>query len=561
MLQRLRIRHFATVESIELEFGSGLTVLTGETGAGKSILFDALDLLFGARADAGMVRAGAERCELEALVQLAPDSAASRWLSEEELQDPDEGQQLLLRRVLNADGGSKAWVNGQQVTLSTLRTLAESVLDIHGQHAHQALLRPAEQREWVDAFGHLAAQRQAMKSAWMTLQARRKELQTLDSAAFSDPAQRELLEYQCAELSEFAPEAGEFENLSAEFLRLNRVDELRADCAQALELLQDEDGGVESLLGRALRLVESLASAEPRLADAHEALEQAAAALGDARHSLQSGEERFESDPERLTEISRRLDQWENLARKHRCAAADLAEHWQSLQLRLNQAENEDGERSRLQAAIAADQQQCAERAATLSQARSAAAAELAKQTLARLPALGLEHARLELALRSDAEQLGPEGQDSVHILVSLNPGQPLQPLAKVASGGELARISLALAVSCRARAEVPILLFDEVDVGVGGAIAEAIGEHLLALAADNQVLCVTHQPQVAALARAHLLVRKEVRDGATYSQISPLSEDARVEELSRMAGGRAITEQTRAHARALLASRPALAK
>ncbi|MGB1557894.1 MAG: DNA repair protein RecN, partial [Oceanococcaceae bacterium] len=380
-------------------------------------------------------------------------------------------------------------------------------------------------------------------------------------AAFSDPAQRELLEYQCAELSEFAPEAGEFENLSAEFLRLNRVDELRADCAQALELLQDEDGGVKSLLGRALRLVESLASAEPRLADAHEALEQAAAALGDARHSLQSGEERFESDPERLTEISRRLDQWENLARKHRCAAADLAEHWQSLQLRLNQAENEDGERSRLQAAIAADQQQCAERAATLSQARSAAAAELAKQTLARLPALGLEHARLELALRSDPEQLGPEGQDSVHILVSLNPGQPLQPLAKVASGGELARISLALAVSCRARAEVPILLFDEVDVGVGGAIAEAIGEHLLALAADNQVLCVTHQPQVAALGRAHLLVRKEVRDGATYSQISPLSEDARVEELSRMAGGRAITEQTRAHARALLASRPALAK
>ena len=556
MLLRLAIRNFATVDAVALDFGAGLTVLTGETGAGKSILFDALDLLFGARADSGLVRPGAARCELEAEVTLPQESRALRWLETQDLLDPDTPRQLLLRRVLHADGGSKAWVNARQTTLAALRELAESVLDIHGQHAHQALLRGVEQRRLIDDFGGLAAPREAVRTAHAALRDCEQELAALDSAALNDSAQRELLQYQSEELQAFAPGAEEFTELNADFRRLSQADELREDCAWLLERLEGEEA-IEDQLGAALRRCEALAAADPTPEDASQALLQSLEAAREARHGLQAAQDRFEGDPERLAEVSERLGAWEDLARKHRCAPAELATHAEELADTLAGAARDDARRQELEGQREALRAAYAQAATALSQARTEAGAALAAAVGERLGALGLAHARLEVEVRHEPEQCTPQGGDSVRLLVSLNPGQPLQPLAKVASGGELARISLAIAVCSRSgRRAVPVLLFDEVDVGVGGAIAEAIGEHLRMLAADNQVLCVTHQPQVAALGRAHLHVRKEVRDGATYSQIQPLDDEARVEELSRMAGGREITEQTRAHARALLAGR-----
>ncbi len=552
MLTRLSIENFATVDSLEMNLGSGLTVLTGETGAGKSILFDALDLLFGARAESILVRTGAARCSLEAEVSLQGESVALGWLQRNELVDEDEPERLLLRRVIRADGGSKAWINGQQSTLAMLRELAEAVLDIHGQHAHQALLRAAEQRRIVDDFGGHDTALAQTRERFTEWRAAERELARLGSAALNDPAQRELLEYQCAELNEFAPQEGEFTALNAEFLRLNRIDELQADCAW-LEAALGDDDGVEDQLGESSRRCEKLVEAQPDLIAAQESLNQAREAVREARREIQHAASGFENDPERLAEVGARLDQWESLARKHRCPAEELASHAAALNEQLAGAAGDDQRRIELEKQISDLAERYAQAASALTQARVKAGARLAKTVMQDLPSLGLPHARLEFKVSSNPESASAQGHDSVQILVSLNPGQAVQPLSKVASGGELARISLALAVNAHASRRVPILLFDEVDVGVGGAIASAIGEHLLTLAATNQVLCVTHQPQVAALGKQHYRVQKDVSGEQTYSRLVLLDHAARVDEISRMAGGREITEQTRAHARALL--------
>ncbi len=557
MLTRLSIENFATVDALEMQLGSGLTVLTGETGAGKSILFDALDLLFGARAESMVVRTGESRCQLEAEVNLRGEADALGWLQQHELIDEDDPECLLLRRVIRADGGSKAWINGQQSTLTTLRELAEVVLDIHGQHAHQALLRAPEQRRIVDDFGGHTAALEAVRDSYQAWRAAQRELGLLGSSALNDPAQRELLEYQCAELNEFAPQTGEFASLNAEFLRLNRIDELRSDCAW-LEATLGGDDAIEDQLAEAGRRCEKLVEAQPDLAAALDALTQARDAVVDARREIQHAADGFENDPERLAEVSSRLDQWESLARKHRCPPEDLAEHAATLNEQLAAAAGDDQRRIALENHIRTLVTEYQAAAARLTQARLDAAEKLAAVVARDLPSLGLPHARIQFTLTTDPATNSADGQDQVQIQVSLNPGQALQSLAKVASGGELARISLAIAVNAHATRRVPILLFDEVDVGVGGAIASAIGEHLLTLAASNQVLCVTHQPQVAAMGRQHYRVHKEVEGQQTFSRLVLLDHAARVDEISRMAGGREITAQTRAHAEALLAAQVA---
>lgn len=557
MLNRLAIEHFATVESLEIHFGPGLTVLTGETGAGKSILFDALDLLFGARADSGVVRPGAARCQLEAEVHLRADSEALTWLREHELDDPDDAQHLLLRRTLRADGGSRAWINGQQCTLSSLRELAEQVLDIHGQHAHQALLRGTEQRRIVDEFGELDDLLGTLRTAHAQWKDAGQQLAALDSAGLNDPAQRELLSYQAEELAEFAPAAHEYAELNAEFLRLNRIDELRADAAWLESLLGDDDA-IEDQLSEAQRRCERLRDAQPELSSACEALGQARTAVMEARRDIQHAAESLENDPERLAVVSLRLDQWEALARKHKVPGDALAAEAERLQQVLAAAAGDDARR---QALLTAREECLAiyrDAAAALSAARQQAAEQLATVVMAELPALGLPHARMQITVEPEADAApSRDGMDRVQILVSLNPGQPLAPLAKVASGGELARISLAIAVNTQMARSVPILLFDEVDVGVGGGIAAAIGDHLRQLAEHNQVLCVTHQPQVAALGAQHLRVHKQVDGERTFSRLEILDREARITELSRMAGGREITAQTRAHAQSLLDAAP----
>jgi DNA repair protein RecN (Recombination protein N) len=552
VLNSLSITNFATVDQLAMDFGPGLTAVTGETGAGKSILFDALDLLFGARADSGMVRAGSERTELQADISLAHESPARYWLTDTGLDDPDAPQSLLVRRHIMANGGSRAWINGSKVTVSQLRELAELVLDIHGQHAHQALLRATHQRDLLDAFGQLSSHRDAVKSAFRHWQSLLREQQRRTQDGFADQAELDLARYQLEELEQLAPAEDELAKLNQDFLRLSRVDETRADCAYIAQALAAE-GGVEDLLGALLRRADALQGADSGLAPISEQLTLAIEAAQDARRESEHAAERMESDPEGLAHISQRLERWEDLARKHRVPAADLPAHWAKLADKVQQAQRDAQGLQELETEIAQAEATYAEAAQALSQARSRSSVDLVEALLKRLPALGLPHARLSIQVQPQATAPAAHGWDQVQFLVSMNPGQEPQPLAKVASGGELARMSLAVAVSAQAAVNIPILLFDEVDVGVGGAIAEAIGEHLADLAQDNQVLCVTHQPQVAALASTHFFVDKQVRDGQTFSRLRELDLEARVEELSRMAGGRQISEQTRAHARAML--------
>lgn len=535
-----------------MDFGPGLTALTGETGAGKSILFDALDLLFGARADSGMVRSGCDRTELQADISLSAQSPARVWLADNGLDDPDTPDGLLVRRLIKADGGSRAWINGVKVTVSQLRELADLVLDIHGQHAHQALLRATHQRDFLDAFGQLTSQREAVKLAYRHWQGLRRERERRASEGFGDPAELDLARYQLAELEELAPAEDELERLNQDFLRLSRVDESRADCAYIAQALT-ADGGVEDLLGALLRRADALQESDSSLASISEQLTLAMEAAQQARRESEHAAEAMESDPETLAQISQRLELWEDLARKHRVSGGELPAHWSSLAARVQQADQDAQGLEALDAEIQAAQAAYAQAAQALSQAREQAALGLAEALGQRLPALGLPHAQLQIEVKTQESAPAVHGWNQVQFLVSMNPGQPPQPLAKVASGGELARISLAVAVSAQMAVNIPILLFDEVDVGVGGAIAEAIGEHLADLARDNQVLCVTHQPQVAALATTHIYVDKHVEQGQTFSRLRQLDLDARVDELSRMAGGRNITEQTRAHARAML--------
>lgn len=552
MLNSLRITNFATVDQLSMDFGPGLTALTGETGAGKSILFDALDLLFGARADSGMVRSGSDRTELQADISLESAGPARLWLKEAGLDDPDAPDGLLVRRLIKADGGSRAWINGIKVTVAQLRELADFVLDIHGQHAHQALLRPAHQRELLDVYGQLSPQRDAVRTAYKNWQALLRERERRLQDGFADAAELDLARYQLEELEQLAPAEGELDSLHQDFLRLSRVDETRADCAYVAQALADE-GGVEDLLGGLLRRADALQEADAGLAAIADQLTLAMEAAQEARRACEHAAERMESDPEALAQVSQRLERWEDLARKHRVPASALPAHWSSLAAKVEQAQGDAERLQSLDSDIEQAETAYAQAAQALSTARSTASAQLVKALLQRLPELGLPHAQLRIEVQPQTAAPAAHGWDQVRFLVSMNPGQQPQPLAKVASGGELARISLAVAVSAQSALNTPILLFDEVDVGVGGAIAQAIGEHLADLARDNQVLCVTHQPQVAALASTHVFVDKHVREGQTFSRLRQLDLEARVEELSRMSGGRQITAQTRAHARAML--------
>jgi DNA repair protein RecN (Recombination protein N) len=556
MLTRLVIKDFAVVTASELEFGAGLTVISGETGAGKSLLVDALGFLSGQRADSGMVRHGAERAELHAEFDVAGADDARHWL---EAQEFDDGGACQLRRTLRADGGSRAWINGRPATLGQLAELAESLVEIHGQHEHQALLSKPSQLALLDAFGDHGAALSAVRAAaaqWTALLRERDLLSQTHRASADTASEREAwLQHQLDELERDALAPDALAELDAAHHRHAHAADLIATTDSALARLGGDEGPALPRQLQQLRAeLARMRAHEPRLAEVDAMLDAAAIQIDEAALQLERIRADLDLDPTQLAEIEQRLSRIHDLARKHRVAPEALAAQRDTLAAELEALRNAalrlqalDGEI----ASAAAGWRQAAER---LGKARKQAAANLAKATTALIAELGMGGGRFEIALEpNEAERPDPQGGERVEFLVSANPGQPPRPLRKVASGGELSRISLAIEVAALGHDAVPTMVFDEVDSGIGGAVAEIVGQKLRALGERRQVLCVTHLPQVAAQGHAHWHVSKAAASGVTQSAVRLLDAKQRQEELARMLGGVEVSREARAAAKRLL--------
>jgi DNA repair protein RecN (Recombination protein N) len=554
MLTHLVIRDLAIVDTVELELGPGLTVLTGETGAGKSIIVDALLLASGARATADMLRAGAERAEVCATFDLAQASAAlTAVLADQAIEQDGE---LLVRRVITADGRSRAFLNGQSVTLQVLRDAVGELLDVHGQHEFQSLARPTAQRDLLDEFGRLDAQRSAVAEAYRQWSSAQTRLQLLEGQDRDRDARLQLLRYQEGELAALDLQPGEFEQLGIESQRLGQHGRLLESAAAAAHLLYTGDEATaHEALSQALAKLKPLPAIDARLAPLLPLLEEAAIRISEAGRELSRYADSLELDGARQATVESRLAAAEELARKHRISGAELPALRDSLQQQLSAIEHLDGDIAALRQQQATALQAWRLAAGKLGKARATAAKRFGTDISARLPGLGMQGGRFQADVSTlpDAAP-APQGHDSIEFLVSANPGQPLRPLAKVASGGELSRLSLAVQVACTV-GEQRSMVFDEVDTGIGGAVAEIVGRELRALGDRGQVLCVTHLAQVAAQGHQHLRVLKHTDGKQTRTGITALSGDGRVQEVARMLGGVAITQRASEHAREMLES------
>ncbi|MEJ7746548.1 MAG: DNA repair protein RecN [Luteimonas sp.] len=551
MLTHLAIKDFAVVRAAELDFGPGLTVISGETGAGKSLLVDALGFLSGLRADSGVVRHGAERAELTAHFVLADASAALAWLREQELDDGDECQ---LRRTLRADGGSKAWINGRPVTLSQLGQLAGLLVEIHGQHQHQALLSRPAQLALLDAYGRHEAMLVAVRdsaSVWKDLLRERDVL-----SKQGDVSERiALLEHQSEELQRETLEPAAIAELVATHRRQAHSAALIAACDAAFSRLSgDEAPALTTQLQQTRGELQRVVEHEPRLNEIDGMLDSAAIQLDEAITLLEHIRDDLDIDPSQLDELERQLTRIHDLARKHRITPEQLATRRESIALELESLRGAGERVLRLDADIAASGNAWKAASKQLSDARHKAADALSQSTTALIGELGMGGGRFEILLEpNDGERPDPNGAERVEFLVAANLGQPPRALRKVASGGELSRISLAIEVAALGLDAVPTMVFDEVDSGIGGAVAEIVGQKLRALGEKRQALCVTHLPQVAAQGHAHYRVSKAASEGVTQSAIERLDDKQRAEELARMLGGVEVSKEARAAAKRLL--------
>lgn len=549
MLKLLGIRDFVIVASLELNFSAGFTALTGETGAGKSILIDALSLALGERSDAAMVRNGCERAEIAAEFDIAGLPQLQTWLEEQDLQG-DEGV-CLLRRVLEASGRSRGYINVRSATLQQLKAAGEQLLNIHGQHAHQSLVRSDAQRILLDGYAGMldAAQHTAeLYRAWQTLQHRRI---SLSENAEAVAAERELLSFQRSELQGLGFSVSEWELLQSDYARLAHASSLLETAEFGLEVLSEADHAcLPQLNALSARLQDGLQH-DASLGDILRMLGSAQAELQEAVYALRHYQQRLDTDPQRLREQEQRIQGVMDAARKHRVAPAQLLEALQKIEARLAELGG-DADLAELAQQEAAAQQRYLAAAQPLSVARKLAAEKLGVEITSALQTLAMPGGRFAVALT--ALSVGnAQGLETIEFQVSANPGVPLGSMAKVASGGELSRISLAIQVATSRIASVPTLIFDEVDSGIGGRVAEIVGKLLKKLGKNYQVLCVTHLPQVAATADQQWQVSKAVENNVTLSHISVLDGERRVDEIARMLGGVKITETTRKHAAEML--------
>ncbi len=547
MLTQLTVSNYAIAERVELQFSGGMTALTGETGAGKSIVLDALGLVMGGRTDAGAVRHGAKRADITAIFDVTNIPEAIGWLSQNDL---DDDAHCILRRVISKDGRSRAYINGQPCPLGHLRELGSTLMDIHSQHQHQSLLQKDTHRKLLDEFAGSEALAPTVKAAWKDWHQTRGRLNERQHNADEAEARLQLLRYQVEELDRLALEADEQTRLEEEQAQLSHADDVLQRSQQAALLCTEDETNAADMVRQALNQLEQLPVEVAALSETLQMLNEAYIQLTEAGDNLRHFIEDYDADPQRLTDVEERLSAIYQMARKHRIQPEELPELHQRLSEELASLDQGEGSIEKLEEELARQLSAYHELANELSELRQRAAGELDQKIAGELIQLSMPAVQFitRLNTQTNAEP-SPQGYEDIEFLVSTNPGQPARPLAKVASGGELSRISLAIQVVVAQTSTTPTLVFDEVDVGIGGGTAEVVGRLLRALGSDGQVLCVTHLPQVAAQCHQHLFVSKFTEKDATFSKIEALDDDGRVTEVARMLGGVDMTEQTIAHA------------
>ncbi len=543
-LRRITLRDFVIVQALELDLSAGFTVLTGETGAGKSILVDALQLALGSRSDAGLVREGTLKADVCA--EFDCPAHVEPWLAEAGFDTDDF---LLLRRTVDAQGKSRAWINGTPATATQLRDLGDMLLDIHGQHAWQSLTRPESVRRLLDAFAGVNTT--DIANHWATWRSAQKALQQALQAQATLQQERERLQWQIGELDKLAPTEGEWSDLDAQHKRLSHAQALLDAAGGALQLLQDEETGVLASLTHAQGLLQGQEHIEPAFSNLGDILSSSLAQASDVAHSLQSYLRHAEVDPERLAELDTRMSLWMTLARRYKRSPGELPTLLQSWKRELRQLDAAT-DLEQLTAAETSSARAFQIAARSLSLARAKAAPRLSSAITKSMQGLGMEGGQFEV-LVTKASEPSPHGMDEVVFLVAGHPGMTPKPIGKVASGGELSRISLAISVTTSELGMAPTLIFDEVDSGVGGAVAETVGRLMQQLGTHRQVLAVTHLPQVAACADQHLKVIKNKNTKGATSMVHEVVGEQRVAEIARMLGGERATETTLAHAREML--------
>jgi DNA repair protein RecN (Recombination protein N) len=558
MLVHLSVHNYAIVEHLDLELDAGMSVISGETGAGKSIMLDALGLTLGDRADSGVVRPGADKADILASFDLADIPEARAWLAERDLgQNHDQDGPCILRRVITAEGRSRGYINGSPCPQGDLKALGELLIDIHSQHEHQSLLKPDTHRRLLDEFAgsqELARQVQLAAQRWKQT---RNELERVSSLGDEQRARHQLLSYQLEELDNLALGETELEQLELEHKNLTNAESLLSACRLVIEQCSENDAGnVLSALTSSLNRLSAFQGQPGALSEATNLLASAQIQVEEAVGELNRFLDHFDADPERLRQMEERLDAIYTLARKHRIQPSELGARQQQLFEELESLNADDQAAERLSEELAAFERHYQEKAEELSTLRNTAASQLARAVEQEMQTLGMPGGRFNIKLSANSNsEPHPNGLEQLEFLVSANPGQPLKALAKVASGGELSRISLAIQVITAQTSRVPTLVFDEVDVGIGGPTAEVVGQLLRKLGERGQVLTVTHLPQVAAQGHQHLFVHKVRGSDATRTAVSKLSAKQRVEEIARMLGGVDLTEESMAHARQMVGS------
>ncbi|EHZ2745086.1 DNA repair protein RecN [Vibrio vulnificus] len=551
MLAHLSVNNFAIVKSLQLELSKGMTTITGETGAGKSIAIDALGLCLGGRAEASMVRQGEDKTEVSAAFLLDNNLHATRWLEDNELLD---GSECILRRIITSEGRSRAFINGSPVPLSQLKALGQLLINIHGQHAHHQLMKSEHQMAMVDQYaGHLNLLKNT-RVAYQNWRQADNHLKQLQENSLQNQAQKQLLEYQIKELNELAIGEEEFTALEQEHKLLSNSGELASTCQHAIELIYEgEEVNALGILQSASNALIELAELDPKLSALPDMVAEAIIQLEEANSELRNYLDRIDVDPARMAYVEQRFSKVMSVARKHHVQPEELYQHHQDLLQQIEALDCSDEKMDELAANVQVKYQGYLEQAEKLHKSRCRYAKELNKLITQSMHELSMEKAVFNIEVNNEGTHPSPLGLDTVCFLVSTNPGQPLQPIAKVASGGELSRISLAIQVITAQKVDTPSLIFDEVDVGISGPTAAVVGKMLRKLGESTQVLCVTHLPQVAGCGHQQMFVAKNTKNGTTETQMRLLDQNQRVSELARLLGGSQITESTLANAKELL--------
>lgn len=553
MLTQLSVNNFAIVRHLVLDLEQGMSVITGETGAGKSIAIDALGLCLGYRSESSMIRHGADKADISATFFMQPNSPAYQWLAERELLDEENPQECILRRMINLEGRSKAFVNNHPIPASQLRELGQYLIHLNGQHAPQLLLKNEYQLELIDNYANLHADLAEMQQSYQYWRKQYQLRKNYHQQCAENEARKQLLQYQVEELDEFAIKENEFEEMEETHARLSNAESLTELSQSVLEVLSDDNVNADSLIYQAIRDLEDLAEVDTRYQSALDMLNEALIQVQEASSEVRNLADHIEQDPEMLNELDERIAKTISLSRKHHVLPNQLWQHHAKLQQELQELLDHSQNEQALIEQERAAHQQCVQLAEQISVKRKQAGAKLAEQVTQQIKQLSMENGEFFVDVRFDPKKLSPQGADFVEFNLRSNLGQLMQPLAKIASGGELSRISLAVQVLTANKLSTPTIIFDEVDVGISGSAATTVGKLLRQLGKKCQVLCVTHLPQVASYGHRHFNVQKYVENNQTETQMTHLKEEERISALARLLGGSKITEAVLANAKEML--------